>query len=874
MAYQQHSSRPGSYAMPVPLHPDAHTPFESSAYLADPRSSFIGGQPVSASHTPTPLLAASIPLPPGSPSNAPYSIRSGTPNMQQQYQYPGSPSNAPYSSRSGTPSMQQYTHPGSPNNGPYPLRAGTPNMQQQYPYPSSPSNGPYPLRASTPSNGPYPLHADTANAHMQQHGSQHAHEMPYMAPAAYTPSTGTPYLRAQKRRRRWCFAFTLLALAIIVVAVVVPIYFLVIKKDNSGSSSSGGGPNTGGGSVDGGDTAQDPTTGSQFIVGRDGDTVTTSAGAKFVYANSFNGYFVVDSKNPYNSGARAQDWSPALNETWDWNVHKIRGVNFGGWLVPEPFIVPGLYQKYMNSSTNTVQISGDEWSLSQAMAQDPQGLAAAMEDHYKTFITEEDVAQLPGAGLNFIRLPIGFWAIETWTDVEEAEPFLAHVSWKYALQAIEWCRKYGIRVNLDLHAVPGAQNPWNHSGKGGNINFLSGAMGYANAQRGLDYMRTIIEFISQPEYSNVVVMFGIVNEPDVDIPTLQNFYRHAHDVLRSVTGFGAGKGPFLSIHDRFQGPAVWFGFMSGADRVALDQHPYFAFGAGNAPEIEPFIARSCEEWGPDFMQSQTAFGVTTAGEWSLGFNDCGLYINGVRDTHVTQGCAAWDTWEEYDDTKKTQLLNFASAQMDTFAHWFFWTWKIGEDWTGHVRCPLWSYKLGLDNGWIPRDPRTAEGACQRAGSERGTAAPHSAWQTGGAGAGTFLAGQPSAVWPPASLPGLEPTSGLWPTYTAARAAVTLPPIANNPKSVTTNDNPYYATAGFGGQALSSSVDGWANNKDTAQMVTRVSGCAYPDTYEGGTTIPAACAGAAKARRTVGAEGVAAKEPIVTPPPVSAGKRTV
>jgi len=31
-------------------------------------------------------------------------------------------------------------------------------------------------------------------------------------------------------------------------------------------------------------------------------------------------------------------------------------------------------------------------------------------------------------------------------------------------KAIEWCRKYGLRVNLDLHAVPGAQNPWNHSG--------------------------------------------------------------------------------------------------------------------------------------------------------------------------------------------------------------------------------------------------------------------------------------------------------------------------------------------------------------------------------------------------------------------------
>jgi len=30
----------------------------------------------------------------------------------------------------------------------------------------------------------------------------------------------------------------------------------------------------------------------------------------------------------------------------------------------------------------------------------------------------------------------------------------------YFLKAIEWSRKYGLRINLDLHAVPGSQNGW------------------------------------------------------------------------------------------------------------------------------------------------------------------------------------------------------------------------------------------------------------------------------------------------------------------------------------------------------------------------------------------------------------------------------
>lgn len=46
---------------------------------------------------------------------------------------------------------------------------------------------------------------------------------------------------------------------------------------------------------------------------------------------------------------------------------------------------------------------------------------------------------------------------------------------------------------------------------------LNGPMGYANAQRSLDYIRILAEFISQPEYKDVVAMFGITNEPQASV---------------------------------------------------------------------------------------------------------------------------------------------------------------------------------------------------------------------------------------------------------------------------------------------------------------------------------------------------------------------
>ena len=162
--------------------------------------------------------------------------------------------------------------------------------------------------------------------------------------------------------------------------------------------------------------------------------------------------------------------------------------------------------------------------------------------------TEEDFAEMAGAGLNWVRLPIPFWAIETWGN----EPFMARTCWQYILKALLWARKYGLRVNIDLHTIPGSQNGeplfrieshrnretpppetkrphcyaflvtdfpspsllgYNHSGKSGDPNVLNGVMGIANAQRALNYIRIFAEFFSQPEYTNLIGIFGIMNEP-------------------------------------------------------------------------------------------------------------------------------------------------------------------------------------------------------------------------------------------------------------------------------------------------------------------------------------------------------------------------
>ncbi|KAK7030955.1 hypothetical protein VNI00_013902 [Paramarasmius palmivorus] len=638
---------------------------------------------------------------------------------------------------------------------------------------------------------------------------------------------------AKGRRRTLIVAGIILAvIAIVVLAVVLPVYFVVIKPKNSNASSSS---NAGGGSV--GDGSGNPQSPTGATSGGDGSQIITDDGETFTYNNKFGGFWVSDPQDPYNNNARPNSWTPPLNQTWDFAKDRIFGVNLGGLFVLEPFISPRLFQKYPGSV--------DEWTLSEAMAADTaSGGLDQLEDHYKTFITEKDIAEIAGAGLNWVRLPVPFWAIDTWPG----EPFLAQTSWKYILRVLGWCRKYGLRVNLDLHTIPGSQNGYNHSGKGGQINFLNGVMGIANAQRALNYIRIFTEFISQPEYNNLVPIFGIINEAlvsEIGKDVMTAFYLESYEMIRGITGIGEGKGAYISIHDGFQDVNSWNGFLPGADRFIMDSHPYFAFGGGaNDDPIAtgsglqaggPWPLQACNAWGPSLNRSRTGFGVTIAGEFSNGYNDCGLFLKGVPGSHTYGGdCSIFQDSSNWNQTLKDGIKAFALASMDATHDFFFWTWKIGNSLDNErVESPLWSYQLGYENGWMPTDPRESNGYCAALGVNEPFDGTYQPWMTGGAGAGTIAATATAGLeWPPTSINGIPAGSMAFaPTYTPTAPIHTLPG-----PSVTKG---------------ATSVDGWFDSADTTGAPTTIAGCTYPDGWNAqDAALPATqCGGDAAATPT-------------------------
>jgi glucan 1,3-beta-glucosidase len=132
---------------------------------------------------------------------------------------------------------------------------------------------------------------------------------------------------------------------------------------------------------------------------------------------------------------------PTLNKRsfpFDYNNQKVRGVNLGGWFVLEPWITPTLF---VNSGSDAVV---DEYTYTQHLG---KGEAFnRLNNHWNTWIVEDDFQQIAAAGLNHVRIPIGYWAIAPLAGDPYVQGQLTYMD-----KAVQWARNHGIKIMIDLH---------------------------------------------------------------------------------------------------------------------------------------------------------------------------------------------------------------------------------------------------------------------------------------------------------------------------------------------------------------------------------------------------------------------------------------
>jgi glucan 1,3-beta-glucosidase len=333
------------------------------------------------------------------------------------------------------------------------------------------------------------------------------------------------------------------------------------------------------------------------------------------------------------------------------NSSKLRGVNLGGWLVLERWMVPDVYRGVD---------APDEYSLCLALGDEAAG---RLNRHRETFITAEDFRWIRDSGLNAVRLPVGYWALEAPKPYVESGRFIDF--------ALDQAQKNGLKLLLDLHGAPGSQNGWDHSGRSGPINWPKDPQNIQETLR-------VLESFAQ-KYGSHPALFGIelLNEPRDVVPLeiLQTFYQDAYARLRKTLD------PDVAIvfHDSFR-PLAWKKFMQepAFSNVILDTHLYQCFSAADKDRtaLEQLAFTINRKTTLDEMQREEL--PTMVGEWSLSLP--GQAMDGLSPFQIASVKRA------YADT---QLLNYEATR-----GWFFWSYKLQH-------ASEWNFRYCVERGWLP-----------------------------------------------------------------------------------------------------------------------------------------------------------------------------
>lgn len=133
--------------------------------------------------------------------------------------------------------------------------------------------------------------------------------------------------------------------------------------------------------------------------------------------------------------------------------------------------------------------------------------AKRLKSHWDTWITEDDFSTIASYGLNHVRIPIGYWALDT----SKGEPY-PQGQYPYLFKAVEWSAKYGLKVIIDIHGAPGSQNGFDNSGRRGSIHWHDDGTG-ENVNRTRAVLQTIINDFGDVKYSDTVTAIELLNEP-------------------------------------------------------------------------------------------------------------------------------------------------------------------------------------------------------------------------------------------------------------------------------------------------------------------------------------------------------------------------
>ena len=367
-------------------------------------------------------------------------------------------------------------------------------------------------------------------------------------------------------------------------------------------------------------------------------------------------------------------------------MEKIRGTNFGNWLVLEKWMKPDLFAG---------SEAEDETWLARKLPHDE--FAALLKQHRDTYITEDDFAYVASLGLNCVRLPVPYFVFG------DRPPFIGCV--EYVDQAMDWAEKHDVKILLDLHTVPHSQNGYDNGG-------ITGVCKWCRYPDEVEFTLAVLERLAE-RYGKREGLYGIevLNEPIswivyitapstgkaedkeeakgsgyVPLPFLKAFYRKAYKRIRKYLPTDK----IIVFHDGFRFTS-WNRFFREAkfENVALDTHIYIFAMEMFVPIPKAWIYNLFVKYNKRAIRRVQKDVRVFVGEWCISNK---YAIAGKTDT------------ERVD-----RFREIAAMQLDawnTAYGWFYWNYQLLRDRkepTDELWKESWDLARCVRNGWLRKE---------------------------------------------------------------------------------------------------------------------------------------------------------------------------
>ncbi|KAK9166621.1 hypothetical protein Scep_001812 [Stephania cephalantha] len=298
------------------------------------------------------------------------------------------------------------------------------------------------------------------------------------------------------------------------------------------------------------------------------------------------------------------------------------------------------------------------------------GPEKAPQDHWNTFVTEQDFKFISVNGLNAVRIPVGWWIA---SDPTPPKPYVGG-SLNALDNAFSWAKKHDLKVIIDLHAAKGSQNGNEHSSS------RDGSIEWGRDDSNIQETVAVIDFLAARHLitsrlyarNPALLAVELLNEPrapGVSLDSLVKYYKAGYDAVRkhSSTAYVVMSNRLSASDSR-----ELFPLASGLRGSVIDVHYYNIFSS-------TFDTMTVQE-NIDFI-----------------YNNRSAELNSITTsngplTFIGEWVAEW----RVKGATKEEYQRFGKAQLDVYGRasfgWAYWTLKNVNN--------HWSMEWMIQNGYI------------------------------------------------------------------------------------------------------------------------------------------------------------------------------